>query len=79
MVGVTTLLSPLLYLLLEGPGSPASPEPSGSTLSSLSSYGEETFSLDSLRLRVVTLLAKLFLRLRNEILAILMEAVSDKS
>ena len=79
VVGVAALLSPLLYLLLgplEGPGRE---EPSGSTLSSRSSYGEETFSLDSLRLRVVTLLAKLFFKLRNEILAIFLEAVRDKS
>jgi len=38
-----------------------------SFLSSLSSYGDDIFSLDSLRLRLVTLLARLA-RLANEIL-----------
>ena len=71
VVGVAALLSPLLYRVRLGPGRA---EQSGSTLSSRSSYGDETFSLESLLLRVVTLLAKLFFKLRNEILATFLEA-----
>ena len=74
------------YRFLVGPGSEAFP--SGSTLSNLSSYGEDTFSLESLqkdpflmtlvdktwythlRRSVVTLLAKLDLKLKNEILTV---------
>ena len=76
VVGVAALLSPLRYRVLLGPGRA---EQSGSTLSSRSSYGEETFSLESLLLRVVTLLAKLFFKFRNEILATFLEAGGYKA